>query len=87
MPPDPAELADARPDPGPPQLAGTLPDGRIWIDSGEFSFAILELQTAVTLLEIHNRLPSPDLDAGRVAERMIREALARLPGWLLEEPS
>jgi hypothetical protein len=87
MPPDPAELADARPDPGPPLLAGPLPGGRIWIDSGELSFAILELQTAVALLEIHNRLPSSGLDAGRVAERIVREALARLPGWLLEEPS
>jgi hypothetical protein len=86
MPPDPAQLADGRPDPGPPQLPGVLPDGRVWIDAEELRFLIEELQTAVALLRM-KRLSGAEPDPVVMANNLIRIALARLPGWLLEEPS
>jgi hypothetical protein len=51
----------------------------------DLQLTISELQTAVALLALP-RVPRPlDPDALLVAERLVRSALARLPGWLLEE--
>jgi hypothetical protein len=44
------------------------------------------LQTAVALLRL-KRLSGAEPDPVVMANNLIRIALARLPGWLLEEPS
>ena len=70
------------PIPADPPLAGRE-DGRIWLDAEELQFVVEELQTAVALIVLRRRQPDPD--ALLLAEKLLRSALARLPGWLLEE--
>jgi hypothetical protein len=77
MPSDPFELADARIEP--PSVMLSLDDLRS---------IVADLQEAVRLLAMRPNVPDAD-DAVNLnnSETLLRRALARLPGWLLEEMS